>query len=148
MLEIIPQKFYHIAFFQKHFQILERGLRTGILIVRRHIMVYHQDNLFPHAALPGPERVRVSIVQALAGQLCLPFLFQLLIVGYLVTLKPCPLHVRPIGNPLEMDHLGKGLVYHPVAGFAHCKSQVRILAVSRRKAVVKTADLLPQLFRQ
>ena len=74
MKEIISQKFHHISFPKKHLQILERGLGSCILVIGRHIMIHHQDNLLSHAPLSCPKRIRIPVVLTLFFQLDLPFL--------------------------------------------------------------------------
>ena len=142
--EIISQKLHHISLFQEHFQILVRGLGTGIPVKCGHIVIHHQHHRLALAALPGPKGVGIAVVDALLFKLPGPLFLKLPAVFHLIALEPGAVHIRAVGNALKMDHPGKRLVHHPVTGPAHLKCQIRILAVGRRKALVKTADLLPQ----
>ena len=145
MEEIISQEFHHITFFQEHLQILERGLGTSIPVISRHIMIHHQDDLLAHTPFTGPEWVRIAVVLTLACQLRRPFFPEFFIIDHLIPFQAASLDISSIGHTLKMDHLGKGLVYHPQAGLPHLKGQVGILAVGRSESVVKAADLVPQL---
>ena len=144
MKEIISQELYHIALFQKHLQVLVGCLGARVPVKGGHIVVHHQDDFLSLAALPGPERIGISGVDALFFEFLSPFLLQLFTVFHLVSFQAGSVYICTVGNALKVDHLGERLVYNPVSGLSHLKSQVRILAVSRGKPLVKSANLLPQ----
>ena len=73
MEEIVTQEFHHVSLFQEHLQILEGGLGTGVLVIRGHIMVHHQDNGLTHAPLPCTEGIGVSGIHALLFKFLGPF---------------------------------------------------------------------------
>ena len=75
MKEIVTQELHHIALFQEHLQVLVGCLGPRIPVKGRHIVVHHQDDLLPLAALPGPERVGISGVDTLLFKFLRPFLF-------------------------------------------------------------------------
>ena len=144
MKEIISQKFHHITLFQKHFQVLVGCLGARVPVKGGHIVVHHQDDFLSLAALPGPEWIGISGVDTLLFKFLRPFFLQLFTVLHLVAFQTCSVYIRTVGNTLKVDHLGERLVDNPVSGLSHLKSQIRILAVSRGKPLVKSANPLPQ----
>ena len=122
--EIVSKELHHISLFQEHFQILVRGLGTGVPVKGGHVVVHHQHHRLALAALPGPKGIGVAIVDALLLKLPGPLFLQLSAVLHLIALESGAVHIRAVGDALKMDHPGERLVHHPVTGPAYLKGQV------------------------
>ena len=144
MEEIVPQELDHVPLVQEHLQILEGRLGARIPVPGGHVVVHHQENLLSHAPLSRAEGIRIARIIALLREFVAPLLAELFAVLHLVALEPRPRDIGAVGDALEVNHLRQRLVNHPVSVAADLKGQVRVLAVGRRIAVIKPADLLPQ----
>ena len=85
-----------------------------------------------------------GIVKMKCIQLHCPFLAELFLILYLVLLYP-GIKIGTVTHPLEMKYLGQGLIYHFIPGVTCGESNIRILVVGRRVAIIETAQLLPQV---